>query len=108
MSFMRPPDRIFHAREPSLLLDLVSLLLCSADKFQAKCQPSQPALPEPEVRPFRGTIHLRVDARDTAHSIFRVTESIPLQAAGDLVLFYPEWETTSHAPTVSAIELAGL
>ena len=25
-----------------------------------------------------------------------------------MVLLYPEWETTSHGPTASAIELAGL
>ena len=70
--------------------------------------PLPPALPEALDRPFRGIVQLHVDATDTAHSIFRVTESVPLQAAGEIVLLYPEWETTSHAPTSSAVELAGL
>lgn len=67
-----------------------------------------PALQEPHDHPFRGQVKLSVDATDSDHSIFRVTERIPMQAAGQLVLLYPEWETTSHAPTSSAVELAGL
>lgn len=67
-----------------------------------------PPLPEPNDRPIPGFIQLSVDATDTSRSIFRVTERVPLQAAGELILLYPEWETTSHAPTASAVQLAGL
>jgi predicted metalloprotease with PDZ domain len=64
--------------------------------------------PEPRDQQFRGTIQLHVDATDTIHNLFRVSETIPVQNHGEVVLLYPEWETTSHSPTASAIELAGL
>jgi predicted metalloprotease with PDZ domain len=67
-----------------------------------------PALPTPLDRPFRGTIELAVNATDTDHQIFSVRETIPVQATGDAVLLYPEWETASHAPTATVAELAGL
>lgn len=62
----------------------------------------------PRDRPFRGSIHLAVDASDTAHKVYRVHESIPVQRAGDMTLLYPAWETASHAPTASVSALAGL
>lgn len=67
-----------------------------------------PSLPTPMDRPFHGTIELTVDATDTDHQIFSVHETIPVQSPGDTVLLYPEWETASHAPTATAVELAGL
>lgn len=70
--------------------------------------PLPPPLPEPRNQPFKGTIQLHVDATDTIHGLFRVTETIPVQTRGEMVLLYPEWETTSHGPTASSIELAGL
>jgi predicted metalloprotease with PDZ domain len=70
--------------------------------------PLPQALPEPKDVPFRGVIQLRVDATDTAHGIFHVTELLPLQDSGPIILLYPEWDTASHAPTASAVELAGL
>lgn len=66
------------------------------------------ALPAPEDRPFSGAIKLAVDAADTARGILSVNEMIPVQAAGDLVLLYPQWETASHAPTVPLAALTGL
>lgn len=51
---------------------------------------------------------LSVTATDTDHEIFDVHETIPVQHPGDVALLYPQWETGSHAPTASAIELAGL
>lgn len=70
--------------------------------------PMPPALPTPLDRPFRGAIQLAVNATDTDHQIFSVRETIPVQAPGDTVLLYPEWETASHAPTATVAELAGL
>jgi predicted metalloprotease with PDZ domain len=57
---------------------------------------------------FQGRIGLSVTATDTNHQIFEVHESIPVQSACPLSLFYPEWEPASHAPTASVAELAGL
>jgi predicted metalloprotease with PDZ domain len=59
-------------------------------------------------RAFQGTMTLAVDATDTDHGIVAVRETIPVQAAGDVVLLYPEWESASHAPTVPLASLAGL
>ncbi len=90
----------------------VFALLCVSAVAQVGAKPfSAPlprSIPEPRDQLFRGTIQLHVDATDTIHSLFRVTETIPLQTSGEMVLLYPEWETTSHGPTVSVIELAGL
>src|SRR6185437_1154529 len=82
------------------------------DTAHASAGPMQvdppPPIPSPRDRPFRGAMTLAVTATDTDHQVFTVHEVIPVQHAGDIVLLYPEWETGSHAPTASAIELAGL
>ncbi|MEW9570379.1 M61 family peptidase [Rhodanobacter sp. Si-c] len=70
--------------------------------------PLPPAPPIPSDRPFVGTMELAVDASDTDHQVFAVHETIPVQAPGDTVLLYPEWEAGSHAPTATVTELAGL
>lgn len=67
-----------------------------------------PAIAEPRDQAFRGTLTLAVDATDTDHQIFTVHETIPVQTTGRVTLRYLEWETGSHAPTGSVIELAGL
>ena len=92
-----------------LCITLCVALCCVAQRAPKPMAVPPPApLPEPRYQLFRGTIQLQVDATDTAHGIVHVTEFIPLQAAGDIVLLYPEWETTSHAPSVSAVGLAGV
>jgi predicted metalloprotease with PDZ domain len=70
--------------------------------------PFPTAVPAPRDIPFRGSIGLTVDASNTAQRIYRVHETIPVQAAGPMTLLYPQWETGSHAPTASATALAGL
>jgi predicted metalloprotease with PDZ domain len=70
--------------------------------------PLPPPIPAPRDVPFKGVIELSVDATNTAQRIYRVHETIPVQAAGPLTLLYPQWETGSHAPTASATALAGL
>ncbi|MEK6398703.1 MAG: hypothetical protein V4734_11505, partial [Terriglobus sp.] len=69
---------------------------------------SRPRIPAPADKPFRSLVQLNIDATDTSRGIIRITESIPVQSPGDMVLLYPEWETTSHSPTATAVELAGL
>lgn len=70
--------------------------------------PPPPPIPAPRDVRFDGTIALAVDATDTRHKVFQVHEVIPVQAPGDLILLYPEWETSSHAATASVKSLAGL
>lgn len=57
---------------------------------------------------FRGVIALDVDLTDTRRRIVTVRERIPVQHAGKTVLFYPQWDAASHAPSISAHRLAGL
>lgn len=70
--------------------------------------PATPAIIAPRDIAFKGEIRLRVDATDTAHKIFRVRETIPVQQPGAMVLLYPQWETGSHSATQEAAPLAGL
>jgi predicted metalloprotease with PDZ domain len=53
-------------------------------------------------------IRIQVDATDTVHEVFSVTEFIPLDGETSMTLLYPRWEIASHAPTVSVADLAGL
>jgi len=67
-----------------------------------------PAIAAPRDIQFKGSMTLRVDATDTIHKIFRVTQTIPVQKPGAMVLLYPQWETASHSATLEAAPLAGL
>ena len=64
-------------------------------------------VPPPQDVPYTGTIALHVDASDTAQGIFRVHETIPVQA-GALTLLYPKWIPGDHSPTGPIAMLAGL
>lgn len=56
----------------------------------------------------REPIRIQVDATDTVHKVFSVTEFIPLHDETSITLLYPRWEIASHAPTISVADLAGL
>lgn len=90
-----------------LVLALMSASLAHASEGPQPL-PLPPSVPAPRDVPFRGSIGLSVDASNTSQRIYRVRETIPVQAAGALTLLYPQWETGSHAPTASATALAGL
>ena len=68
----------------------------------------QDTLPAPRDIPWPGTIVLSVDATDVTHGIFQVTETIPIQAGGPLVLLYPKWLPGNHALAGPITKLAGL
>lgn len=93
---------------------IAAILLAAAHLAHARASAGpQPAAPPPPIAAprdvaFRGTIQLRVDATDQVHKIVRVTETIPVQKPGALVLLYPQWETASHSATLEAAPLAGL
>jgi predicted metalloprotease with PDZ domain len=57
--------------------------------------------------PYPGTLAIHVDASDTRQGIFRVHETIPVQA-GKLTLLYPEWIPGNHSPSGPVAMLAGL
>jgi predicted metalloprotease with PDZ domain len=64
-------------------------------------------VPAPQDKPYPGTVAIHVDANDTAQGIFRVRETIPVQA-GALTLLYPQWIPGDHSPTGPINMLAGL
>lgn len=70
--------------------------------------PEPEPLPQPEDRHFDGMIRLEVDATDVQRRIFAVRETIPVSAAGETTLLYPEWLPGYHAPQAPIELLAGL
>jgi predicted metalloprotease with PDZ domain len=60
--------------------------------------PMPPAIPAPLDRPYVGAIRLDVDATDTDHRIVTVHETIPVAAAGPVILLYPQWIPGEHTP----------
>ncbi|SDG48265.1 M61 family metallopeptidase [Dyella sp. 333MFSha] len=89
---------------------ILSLVFAQASAASDGPQPVPLPPPIPVARdvPFNGQITLDVDASNLSQRIYRVRESIPVQAAGPMVLLYPQWETASHAPTASVAGLTGL
>jgi predicted metalloprotease with PDZ domain len=62
---------------------------------------------KPEDTPYPGTLQIHVNASDTRQGIFRVHETIPVQA-GELTLLYPKWIPGNHSPSGPIDMLAGL
>jgi predicted metalloprotease with PDZ domain len=92
------------------LLAALLAALCATAQASEGPQPLPPEAPvaAPRDVAFKGTIRLHVDATDTAHKIYKVRETIPVQRPGDMVLLYPQWEAASHADTGMIAPLAGL
>jgi predicted metalloprotease with PDZ domain len=62
----------------------------------------------PQDTPYApGTIKVEVDATNLAQRIFRVKETIPVQA-GELTLLYPEWIPGGHSPRGAIDKVAGI
>ena len=101
--FARPPSS--HRRIAARLALAASLALAAG----AVAAPVSPGaqLPVPRDTPYPGTLALHVDASDTRQGIFRVRETIPVQA-GPLTLLYPEWIPGNHSPSGPIAMLAGL
>jgi hypothetical protein len=101
---------------------LALLLLASAAPVQmaaAQPMPGQVSLPAgptakvapiPPARdvPYPGTIQITVDASDVTRGIFKIHERIPVSAAGDLILLYPEWVPGGHSPRNPIRQVTGI
>ncbi len=95
---------------------LAALLLASS-ALPALAQTAAPAVtpyttmaPIPAVvdRPWPGVVKLDVDATDLNRRIFSVHETIPVEGAGPLTLFFPAWLPGDHGPDGPITQLAGL
>jgi len=65
-------------------------------------------IPDVVDRAWPGVITLDVDATDLNRRIFRVRETIPVEATGPMTLFFPQWLPGEHGPTGPIAQLAGL
>ena len=64
-------------------------------------------VPPPADVAYPGTIAIDVDATDTAQRIFRVKQTMPVQA-GPLTLLFPAWLPGNHAASGPIDKIAGL
>jgi predicted metalloprotease with PDZ domain len=65
------------------------------------------AIPVARDIAYPGTIHLTVDASDVSRAIFKVHEHVPVSAAGDFVMLYPEWLPGTHSDEGQINKIAG-
>ncbi|MEJ2407819.1 MAG: peptidase M61 [Novosphingobium sp.] len=62
--------------------------------------PLPPAITAAQDAPYPGTVALTIDARDTEHGIYRVTEQFPVApGTGTLTLLQPGWLPGNHSET---------
>ena len=91
---------------------LAALLLVSAAPTVAQTAlqtpPTPQAIPAAVDRAWPGVVRLDVDATDLNRRIYRVRETIPVEAAGPLTLFFPQWLPGEHGPTGPINQLGGL
>ncbi|WP_431260371.1 hypothetical protein ACQ86G_09615 [Roseateles chitinivorans] len=106
----------------ALMRALAGAMLClPLVSISASASPASgqvPGSPQAKAKPriavaknsatFRGVMTLDVDLTDTRRRIVTIQQRIPVQRAGEMTLLYPQWETGSHAPSISAHRLAGL
>jgi predicted metalloprotease with PDZ domain len=86
------------------LLPALFLLLAGA----ATAQTSLPPVPPAQDLPYApGAIAVEVDASNLGQRIFRVRQTIPVQA-GPLTLLYPQWLPGTHAPRGPIDKIAGI
>jgi predicted metalloprotease with PDZ domain len=79
-----------------------------AENSAPEAQPIVDTIPATRDVAWPGVINEAVDATDTAQAIFRVTETIPVSAAGPLTLLYPKWLPGTHSDSGQIGQLAGL
>lgn len=110
---MTTPPR---ALRSAALLTFAAVLLSTTGPVCAQVQPptnTRPmaapitqTIPDPEDKPYPGTIQLVIDASDTTTGAYRVTETIPVPAGqSKLTLLYPRWLPGNHGPEGPIAEL---
>lgn len=70
--------------------------------------PAAMATPPVVDQPWPGVVRIAVDATDLNRRIYRVHETIPVEAAGPLTLYFPAWLPGDHGPDGPITQLAGL
>lgn len=84
------------------------LFLATAMAMPVSAQLPFPPIPATRDVAFPAAMTLAVDATDVDRRIFRVRQTIPVAAPGQMVLLFPEWLPGNHAPRGQIEKLAGL
>jgi predicted metalloprotease with PDZ domain len=90
-----------------ILFALLPLLACARNSAP-EALPMLDTIPPARDVPWPGVITIAVDASDVTRGIFRITETIPVPAAGTLTLLYPKWLPGHHSDSGQVSQLAGL
>ncbi len=94
---------------PALPILFVLLPLFSeAQNSAPEAQPIADTIPPARDVAWPGVITISVDASDNARGVFRVSETLPVAAAGPLTLLYPKWLPGHHTDSGPISELAGI
>ena len=91
---------------------------CMSGGVAAQIVPPQNSKPEAYPKPIRvpaardvpypGTLQVTVDATDITRGIFKIHQTVPVKAAGDLVMLYPKWIPGGHSPRGDIKSVAGI
>jgi predicted metalloprotease with PDZ domain len=87
---------------------LLALPATATERSFPQPLPFTTAIPVAKDIAYPGTMQLNVDASDVTRGIWRVEQSIPVPAAGPMVLMFPKWLPGNHAPRGEISKLAGL
>ena len=90
----------------SLLIPALALAQASSGGPRAAAMP--PPIVVPGAEPYPGLLTLSVDVTDVARHIFRVRETIPVDAPGRMTLSLPKWIPGEHSPGGPIANLSGL
>jgi len=102
---------------PLLTRSAFAAVLLASSALPAFAQTSAPAvtpyttmapIPAVQDKPWPGVVRLDVDATDLNRRIFSVHETIPVEGAGPLTLYFPAWLPGDHGPDGPITQLAGL
>ncbi len=85
-------------------LSLAIAFALSAPMFTTTARAEVPA---PADEAYPGTVAIEVDATDLAQRIYRIKQTMPVQA-GALTLLFPQWLPGNHSPSGPIDKLAGL
>src|SRR5580658_7497599 len=91
-----------------LILFAFMPILSHAQNSAPEALPIVDTIPPVRDIPRPGVITILVDASDNTRGIFRVTETIPVTAAGPLTLLYAKWLPGHHSDSGPIKDLAGI
>lgn len=65
-------------------------------------------IPQARDIPYPGTLEISLDTTDNLRGIFRVSQRVPVTAAGDLVMLFPQWIPGNHKAAGEIGKISGI